>query len=292
VPSRASHLVSAGPWLTDRPSGPPPGSRAPACTGRPRAEGIVAGRNPRPDGRDGPRPSTAPGEEPVSLVSSRSRLTTRRICPISQRVRAGDVEPRTIWIAHNLIGRLTHWRWERDIDAIFGGARPLGPWLSLWDEALERIGPLEEAWNHFDTLTEATKLLHNTRIPTQPWKTGLPADYHQHAPRWPEPLESLPRVARRAISRDRSPAIRYQPHPDPRQERLFFRMLRECLEEGTVTRWFLRRAIRRRYLRRDALVILDGWPGTDATRGGRAGSSPRWDHADQLSRVGERRSEA
>ena len=35
---------------------------------------------------------------------SRSGLTTRRMCRIGQGVQAGEVEPRTIWSAHNLIG--------------------------------------------------------------------------------------------------------------------------------------------------------------------------------------------
>jgi hypothetical protein len=75
--------------------------------------------------------------------------------------------------------KLTHWQWERDVDEIFRGRLKLGPWLSLLDESPDRIGLLEDEWNHRDTLTGATELLHNTTIATQPWKTGLPAGAHR-----------------------------------------------------------------------------------------------------------------
>jgi hypothetical protein len=152
--------------------------------------------------------------------------------------------------------RLTHWQWEREIDDIFSGRLKLGPWLSLLDESPDRIGLIEEEWNHCDTLSPNTKLLHNTEISTQPWKTGLPADYHQYAPRHPRWVEALKRVRRRIISFGQDRTVRYQPHPDPRQEQLFFALLRECLEQGTITRRFLRKAIRRNYLRKDTFAIL------------------------------------
>lgn len=157
-------------------------------------------------------------------------------------------------------GKLRHWQWEREIDDIFRGTLKLGPWLSLLDEAPERIGLLEDEWNHCDTLTEKTKLLHNTEIVTQPWKTGLPADYHEHAPRWPAPVEALRRGVRRLASANGAGGTFYRPHPDPRQERLFFTLLKECLDDGGIDRGCLRRAMRRNYLRKDALVLLDGLP--------------------------------
>ncbi len=152
--------------------------------------------------------------------------------------------------------KLTHWQWEREIDDLFAGRLRLGPYLSLLDELPERIGLFEEVWNHFDVLTEATKLLHNTQIPTQPWKTGLPADYHEHAPRDARWLRAAKRMVRRAIFRQQDRTVRYQPHPDPRQEQLFFALLRECVEQGSITIPFLRRAIRKSYLRKDALALL------------------------------------
>jgi hypothetical protein len=156
--------------------------------------------------------------------------------------------------------KLTHWQWERDIDDLFSGRLKMGPWLSLLDESPERIGLFEEEWNHADTLNEKTKFLHNTDILTQPWKTGLRADFREHAQRDAGWLEALKRLARRVLSAGQDRTVRYQPHPDPRQEQLFFAFLRECLEQGSITTRFLREAIRKNYLRKDAFVLLAGLP--------------------------------
>jgi hypothetical protein len=157
--------------------------------------------------------------------------------------------------------KLTHWQWERDIDEIFAGRLKLGPWMSLLDESPERIGPLEEEWNHLDTLTEKTKLLHTSTIQTQPWKTGLPADYHEYAPRDAAWLESLKRAAHWRASKRQEPKVRFKPHPDPRQEQLFFTLLRECLEQGSITTGLLRKAIRKSHLRKDTFALLARLPG-------------------------------
>lgn len=148
--------------------------------------------------------------------------------------------------------KLTHWQWERDIDEIFSGRRKLGPYLSLLDESPERIGLIEEEWNHHDTLTEQTKLLHNTAARTQPWRTGLPVDHHQYAPI----LEPLRRIARRVIWLGQDRTVRYLPHPDPRQEQLFFALLRECLEQGGISTRLLREAVRKNDIRKDAFALL------------------------------------
>jgi hypothetical protein len=152
--------------------------------------------------------------------------------------------------------KLTHWQWERDINDLFSGRLKMGPWLSLLDQSPEQIGLFEEEWNHHDTLSEKTKLLHNTEISTQPWKTGLPADYHDYAPRHGAWLEGVKRITRRVLSAGQDNTVRYQPHPDPRQEQLFFTLLRECLDQGSITKRFLRKAIRRNYLRKDTFALL------------------------------------
>ncbi|NJR44898.1 MAG: hypothetical protein HC775_03300 [Hyellaceae cyanobacterium CSU_1_1] len=75
--------------------------------------------------------------------------------------------------------KLTHWQWEKQIAEMFDFKRDYQPWTRLWMEAENSIGLLEEEWNHLDTLNEQTKLLHNTRRETQPWKTGLPIDFNR-----------------------------------------------------------------------------------------------------------------
>lgn len=64
--------------------------------------------------------------------------------------------------------QLTHWQWDRDVDAIFSGALDFGPWITLATEPAERIDLLGNAWNSLDTLNEHTKLLHFTERSTQP----------------------------------------------------------------------------------------------------------------------------
>ena len=160
--------------------------------------------------------------------------------------------------------KLMHWQWEREVDELFTGQLKLGPWLWLLGESPERIGLIEEEWNHLDTLTDKTKLLHNTEVRTQPWKTGLPADYYQYAPSGHVWLKALKRIARGMVSSGQDRTVRYQPHPDPRQEQLFFALLRECLEQGSITHHFLRESMRKNYLRKDAFAILSGRPSSSS----------------------------
>lgn len=142
--------------------------------------------------------------------------------------------------------KLTHWRCEAQFNEMFEMKRDYVPWVSLQLEDPETIGFLEPEWNHFDTLTEGTKLLHNTKRNTQPWKTGLPVDY-------------TVREGRRfgLLPNSWFAARRYKPHPDPKQESFFFGLLRECLETGAVSEELLRQEMRRNHLRHDALELVD-----------------------------------
>src|SRR5690606_4836181 len=120
----------------------------------------------------------------------------------------------------------------------------------------ETIGLFEDAWNDFDHLGPETKLLHNTKRQTQPWKTGLPVDF---TPARKKAKLGNPATWLRPLTRKRAPA-RYSPHPDPNQERFFFGLLRECLERGIVDEDLLREEMRRDHIRHDALEVLDRTP--------------------------------
>lgn len=151
--------------------------------------------------------------------------------------------------------RLSHWQWDNDIDAMFNHEFDYGEWITLRREQQDSIGELEEEWNHFDTLTDRTRMLHTTERSTQPWKTGLPVDfnlnYQQKLSRWQALRDWL-------LQRlGRGPAVeRYQPHPDPRQERLFFTLLKEAVEKGILTPEFLQNEIRQQHIRPDSLKLL------------------------------------
>ena len=100
-------------------------------------------------------------------------------------------------------------------------------------------------------------MLHNTRRRTQPWKTGLPVDF--------VPVESFPGIPglgwlmrkRREWFGEYALLGRYVPHPDPRQERLFFGLLRECVASGSVTEERLHEEMRRNHLRHDAIQVME-----------------------------------
>ena len=137
-------------------------------------------------------------------------------------------------------------------------------WVNLEQEPLETIGFLEPEWNHFDQLTDETKLVHNTKRKTQPWKTGLPVDYLPTKEAWYDGPRLLWRQAIN-ILKGKPPRGRYKPHPDKRQEQLFFGLLKEVLECGELTEDQLREELRRNNVRHDAFEVLDRTPSLAAS---------------------------
>lgn len=152
--------------------------------------------------------------------------------------------------------KLTHWNLEDNFNELFTGQRDYAEWMSLRLEPAGSIGLFEAEWNDFDRLTPDTKMLHNTRRITQPWKTGLPIDFTP-----PDAFSHIPGVTwvmrpiRHLIGHNKLIG-RYWRHPDPRQEQLFFGLLQECLRNGTVTEDLLRREMQRNHVRHDAFEIL------------------------------------
>ncbi|MGE0151109.1 MAG: hypothetical protein AB7R90_00720 [Reyranellaceae bacterium] len=152
--------------------------------------------------------------------------------------------------------RLRHWQAERQFAELFEFRRDYRDWMWLLQEPEGTLGELGEEWNHFDTLEPRTRLLHNTHRRTQPWKTGLPADF---TPRGTTRSSRTGIWYRRLLHRlgAKSASGYYLPHPDPKQEAFFFGLLRECLEAGIVSEAMLREEIGRRHVRRDAFELLD-----------------------------------
>ena len=153
--------------------------------------------------------------------------------------------------------KLTHWRCEEQFNEMFALKRDYMEWISLKLEPESVIGLFEHEWNDFDHLTPQTKLLHNTKRKTQPWKTGLKVDYF--APEKPGGSATIGWLyrMRRRIFGNYAFMGRYLPHPDPNQERFFFGLLRECLDEGIVTKDMVREEMRQNHVRHDALAVLD-----------------------------------
>lgn len=153
--------------------------------------------------------------------------------------------------------KLRHWEWEKNIEDVFSGKRNYNHWMSLRLESPDSIGELEECWNHMDTLDPTTRLLHNTRRSTQPWMTGLPYDAYRNVKlmkiipeRWVNGILSLFR------GEGYLPYGRYQKHPDPRQEKFFMSLLKECLDKNEITRDELSDHISQKNVRPDVFELL------------------------------------
>ena len=159
--------------------------------------------------------------------------------------------------------RLSHWRCEEQFNEMFALERDYLEWIYLALEPRDSIGLLEPEWNHFDTLNERTKLLHNTKRKTQPWKTGLPVDYIVRDKRWGFLPKRWIKQAHNRLKGEH-PDGRYQPHPDPRQEAYFFGLLRECVDKGVISESLLREEMAKNHIRHDALELLDRAPGLAA----------------------------
>jgi len=153
--------------------------------------------------------------------------------------------------------KLGHWDAEQGFREMFEFTRDYQPWIGLKLEDRETIGLFENEWNDFDRLTSKTRMLHNTRRKTQPWKTGLPTDWRP-AERFRlfPPLAWLMR-ARRKLFGEYALLGNYRRHPDPNQERFFFGLLKECLEQGVVTEEMLQEEMASNHVRHDALEVLE-----------------------------------
>ena len=153
--------------------------------------------------------------------------------------------------------KLKHWRFEADFAEMFEPVkRDYMDWISLKLEDPSSIGLFENAWNDFDKLTADTKLLHNTKRKTQPWKTGLKIDYRPADTFQLFPPRHWLRRARRALFGDYKFAGTYAAHPDPAQETFFFGLVKECLEKGVISEAQLRDEIEQGHLREDAFELL------------------------------------
>jgi hypothetical protein len=160
--------------------------------------------------------------------------------------------------------RLRHWDVERDFGQLFSGEKDYKEWMVLGYEDAANIGYLPDCWNDFDHLDANTRLLHNTKRRTQPWKTGLPVDYTPADKFKDKPLLAGVNRLRAKVFGEYGLLGRYREHPDRRQEQFFFGLLRECLEAGHVSEQLVREEIRKNHVRHDAFEVLARTPRLEA----------------------------
>jgi hypothetical protein len=156
--------------------------------------------------------------------------------------------------------KLRHWEPEKEFDELFQFKRDYKDWIVLRDEPRENVGYLEDEWNDFDRLTDKTKLLHNTKRRTQPWKTGLPVDFVPADKLRKYPLLTQLNRLRVRVFGEYGLLGRYKPHPDPKQEQFFFGLLRECLEKGVITQDVVQAEMKQNHVRHDALDLVERIP--------------------------------
>jgi hypothetical protein len=156
--------------------------------------------------------------------------------------------------------KLTHWNVERQFNQMFDFELDYIDWICLRSEPQESILVFENEWNDLDRLTDQTRLLHTTKRKTQPWKTGLKIDHRPRERYRRFPPLALVMKARRRLFGEYAFLGKYKPHPDPGQERLFFALLKECVEDGSVTEDMIRAEMQRNHVRHDALEVLERTP--------------------------------
>lgn len=156
--------------------------------------------------------------------------------------------------------RLQHWDAEIEFDQLFRSKRDYKKWMVLDYEDPATIGYLEECWNDFDHLDANTRLLHNTKRKTQPWKTGLPVDYTPADKFKGKPLLASANRLRIKMFGQYGLLGRYKKHPDLRQEQFFFGLLKECLHLGHVSEELVRDEISKNHVRHDAFEVLERTP--------------------------------
>jgi len=147
--------------------------------------------------------------------------------------------------------RLPHWRFAEQLDELWEHRIDYLDWINLRLESLDTIGLLEPEWNDFDHLTPQTKLLHNTKRRTQPWKTGLPIDFT---------------FKERGLLNFALPIVRklapnYTRHPDQRQEAYFYALLADAIDAGAVTREQVREEVELGHVRPDSEALIDRYRG-------------------------------
>ena len=153
--------------------------------------------------------------------------------------------------------KLSHWDVEKGFREMFEGTRDYQDWVCLKLEDPSQIGLLEPEWNDFDRFNTKTRMLHNTKRRTQPWKAGLPPDWRPAERFRLFPPAAWTLRAKRRIFGEYAFVGKYKRHPDPNQERYFFGLLKECLEQGLVSEEEIREEMRCNHVRHDALEVLD-----------------------------------
>ena len=125
-------------------------------------------------------------------------------------------------------------------------------YLDLIRLKLEKnFGSYEPEWNHLDTLTDQTKVIHFTNRTTQPWRAGLPIEK-----RGTKILNLVPKKRIYRLLHIRDKTSYHEENPSPEQRNLWLSYLKEGLAQGVITEKSLRREVKEGHLRKDTFEII------------------------------------
>lgn len=166
--------------------------------------------------------------------------------------------------------KLSHWKWDEMMESVFDKSLDLQDLIRLRFEQEDAIGELEKKWNDTDKLDENTRLLHNTKQTTQPWKTGLPYkienmnNFYKKVDKTPvekvlefreKGLIAMLRAAKNMLMTG-EPRL-YRKHPDPNQEKFFLSLLKKAIETGFIEKKFVQSEVDLGHIRRDIFRAMD-----------------------------------
>ena len=199
----------------------------------------------------------------VFCISSINELLARDMqgAAIMARHRTGTKED--AWASSVMLldnAKLKHWDVRRNFEEMFTFQRDYMKWIMLLLEPQDSIAKLESVWNDFDRLTPETRMIHNTKRQTQPWKSGLPADFRAPESNHALTPKNIYHRVRRKLFGEYGLMGSYKTHPDTNQERLFFALLRECFDKGLVTEAMIRHEMKHNHVRHDALDLVRRTP--------------------------------
>ena len=148
--------------------------------------------------------------------------------------------------------KFKHWKIEEMVNDLIKHKVDYRDLMCLRNE-IQKIGVLDNVWNSYDTLSDKTKLLHNTLRITQPWRVGLKIDY---IPKRMKPLFGI--IPRELIhmALGRNPYI-HREHPDKNQTNFFFSHLKSAIIEEKISINLVEKEIINKNLRPDAIKILN-----------------------------------
>ena len=142
--------------------------------------------------------------------------------------------------------KLKHWDMKTILDDLAAFRTTYEDWMTVRHEDVD---DLEPEWNSWDALTPSTNALHTTNRLTQPWKTGLKIDFTRNPV--PKLFGVVPREWLMWLRGDLP--SRYQPHPDKGIETFFFRLVKDALAHGAVTKEMVEAEIKSGHVRPDLL---------------------------------------